>query len=384
MSRRKHSGEVSVGSDSFLDVIANIVGILIILIVVAGIQAGKPPILKKTRRAKTKGEAVAKATVLNKSPVKQSPLAEQKDESAPLEPVLAAEPEEPEEPRFAEAAEPPPDLEQRMKDLKGEIESLETAANANQAALRELERQQASGELEFTTGKDKLIREKSKLDSSVKSVEQVRALVDSQHTSLDLLKSQLEEERKRPPKVKAIKHEVTPISKTVSNEQIHVRLHKNKISVVPIHDLLEAAMRQAKKRGPELATGKSSYGTVGPIKGYSLEFKMIAEPASTAERARGGPGLYRISLASFRLDPESELQEESVEDALRRGSMFDIAVQTAVPGATFTLWTYPESFSSYRPIQSRLHELGYVVAGRPLPVGIPISFSPEGSASAGQ
>jgi hypothetical protein len=111
---------------------------------------------------------------------------------------------------------------------------------------------------------------------------------------------------------------------------------------------------------------------------------MIAEPASTAERARGGPGLYRISLASFRLDPESELQEESVEDALRRGSMFDIAVQTAVPGATFTLWTYPESFSSYRPIQSRLHELGYVVAGRPLPVGIPISFSPEGSASAGQ
>ena len=38
MSRRRSSGDQEFGSDSFLDIIANIVGILIILIVVAGLR----------------------------------------------------------------------------------------------------------------------------------------------------------------------------------------------------------------------------------------------------------------------------------------------------------------------------------------------------------
>ena len=41
MPRSKHGDEIEFGSDSFLDVVANIVGILIILIVVAGIKAGQ-------------------------------------------------------------------------------------------------------------------------------------------------------------------------------------------------------------------------------------------------------------------------------------------------------------------------------------------------------
>ena len=44
MSRRHHE-ETSFGSDSFLDVIANIVGILIILIVVAGVRVSRAPVL---------------------------------------------------------------------------------------------------------------------------------------------------------------------------------------------------------------------------------------------------------------------------------------------------------------------------------------------------
>ncbi|MFQ5732786.1 MAG: hypothetical protein ACE5KM_12640, partial [Planctomycetaceae bacterium] len=43
MSRRR-SGELEFGSDSFLDIIANIVGILIILIVVAGLRVARAPV----------------------------------------------------------------------------------------------------------------------------------------------------------------------------------------------------------------------------------------------------------------------------------------------------------------------------------------------------
>ena len=46
MSRqRRGAGEVQFGSDSFLDVVANIVGILIILIVIAGLRISKTPLV---------------------------------------------------------------------------------------------------------------------------------------------------------------------------------------------------------------------------------------------------------------------------------------------------------------------------------------------------
>lgn len=386
MARRKQSGEVNIGSDSFLDVIANIVGILIILIVIAGIRVGRAPVTKKITRTEPDAPVSVEKPIVPPlvQPLNEEPKAA---ESQPILPELAAdpaEPEEPEEPQFVEVTEPPKDLENKIQGLKDEIQRLESNAQANQLAQQEIEAQQASGELQFAKGKDSLLKEKAKLDSSVKSVEQIQAMIQSQQASLQLLQSQLADEKKRGPKVKALKHQVTPISRTVSNEQIHVRISKNRISIVPVHELLEAAMRQAKKHVSELATARTRYGMSGPIGGYSLEYKLAAEPASVAEQSRRGPGLFRISLASFRLEPEPDLREESIEEALRRGSMFDIAIQTAAPGSTFTLWTYPESFTAYRAIQARLHELGFTVAGRPLPTGIPISGSPDGSASAGQ
>ena len=45
MSRRRPKGELQFGSDSFLDVVANIVGILIILIVIAGLRVSQTPVV---------------------------------------------------------------------------------------------------------------------------------------------------------------------------------------------------------------------------------------------------------------------------------------------------------------------------------------------------
>ena len=45
MSRRATQGETGFGSDSFLDIVANIVGILIILIVIAGIKMSQAPVM---------------------------------------------------------------------------------------------------------------------------------------------------------------------------------------------------------------------------------------------------------------------------------------------------------------------------------------------------
>jgi hypothetical protein len=49
-----------------------------------------------------------------------------------------------------------------------------------------------------------------------------------------------------------------------------------------------------------------------------------------------------------------------------------------------TFWVYPDSFALYRRVRDYLYEHDIVVAGRPLPEGIPITSSRRGSVSRGQ
>lgn len=360
MARRKHSGEVNIGSDSFLDVIANIVGILIILIVIAGVRVSRAPAPKK----------------------KPAPVIEEVV-AAPEIPQPVPEPE-PEEADVVETTQPPVELTQQIQSLQSEIDQLEAKAAATEASKSELEQRQASGELEIAAGRQALQTESTQLEGHERSLAEMQALIAAQQNNLKLLQAQIKELNLRAPKVQKLKHRVTPVSRVVVGDQIHFRLSGNHVSQVPIHELLQAAMRQAKHQGGDLAHTRKYLGTAGPIGGYLLQYKLEAVPASASETARYGPGMVRVALTSFQLDPEPDIREETAEQALRKGSMFDVAIQTAEPGATFTLWVYPDSFQLYRQLQNHLHELGFTVAARPLPKGIPIAGSPEGSASAGQ
>lgn len=365
MARRKHSGEVNIGSDSFLDVIANIVGILIILIVIAGVRVGRAPVVRKDATTEVAVTSVPETVEVA---------------AVPRQPEVT----EPDEPEYVEQTEPSGDVTQQLTSLQNEIDKLEAAAKANADARQLLEQRQARGELQISAGRNTLLQEKTKHETRARGAAELEALIASQKNSLKLLQSQLAELKARAPATQTIKHRVTPISRVVVSEQLHFRLSANRVSQVPIQDLLQAAMRQAKRHADSLAATRQHIGTVGPNGGYLLQYKLEAMPASAAEIARHGPGMVRIALTSFQLQPDTELREESGDDALTRGSMFDLAMQTAEAGATFTLWVYPDSFPLYRQLQSKLHDAGFTVAGRPLPHGIPIAGSPDGSASAGQ
>ena len=369
MARRKQPGEVSIGSDSFLDVMANIVGVLIILIVVAGIRVSRAP----------KGPPATDPSATSEpQPIDVAAALSQPGPSGP------AEFEEPDEPEFVEQTAVPGDLAEKLTSIQTEISTLEAAAKTTEATKQNLEQRQASGELQIGAGRSKLLHEKVQHESRTRGVAEMEALIASQQNSLKSLQAQLTGLEQQAPKTKTIKHQVTPLSRAVVGEQLHFRLHSNRVSQVPIHELLQAAMRQAKRHADSLAQTRQHIGTVGPTGGYLLQYKLEALPASSAEIARHGPGMVRIALSSFQLQPDSELQEESVDEALTRGSMFDLAMQTAEAGATFTLWVYPDSFPLYRKLQGKLHDAGFTVAARPLPHGIPIAGSPDGSASAGQ
>ncbi|HUG90744.1 MAG TPA: hypothetical protein VML55_07925, partial [Planctomycetaceae bacterium] len=87
MSRRTEA-DPGVGSDAFLDVIANIVGILIILIVVAGVRVSRAPVAVVAPPE----SSAATPEVQGDDQSPGVPDAEDSSSEADVEPIVAAEP----------------------------------------------------------------------------------------------------------------------------------------------------------------------------------------------------------------------------------------------------------------------------------------------------
>ena len=110
----------------------------------------------------------------------------------------------------------------------------------------------------------------------------------------------------------------------------------------------------------------------------------------TAESLDGMVGLpnsggFRYGLTEWVVEPVTRLRGETLNAALTAGSEFRRQIEALDPErSVVTLWVYPDSFEMYRKLQEFAHRENFTVAARPLPMGIPIAGSPQGSRSAGQ
>ncbi len=79
------------------------------------------------------------------------------------------------------------------------------------------------------------------------------------------------------------------------------------------------------------------------------------------------------------------LRGETTEEALKPGSAFRRVIDALDPQQTaVTFWVYDDSFAVHRTLRDYLHGRDMVVAGRPLPDGVPIASSRKGTVSRGQ
>ena len=115
-----------------------------------------------------------------------------------------------------------------------------------------------------------------------------------------------------------------------------------------------------------------------------MNYLVRVETLSGLEEMKVGHGGYRISLSHWDIHPEPETKGETEETALKKGSQFYQSILGASADTTLTFWVYPDSYPIYRKLQKFAHDHGFSVAGRPLPSGVAISGSPNGSKSAGQ
>lgn len=383
MSRRPVP-EQQFGSDSFLDIVCNVVGILIILMVVAGVRASKVPV------------TLPSMAVVDPIDVEPLPTPAPALESQPL-PVLIAEEETP--PALAEPEpapipaeplpplpplEPAPELKASAEELARELAGIESQEAAVQERLAAIRRQQATLAERLQT----MTKQQASQADGLQSVERQRAATAQELEQLRRMAAQLaqmvRDRASEAPAAKKLEHRITPIGQVVTGKELHFRVLNNRVSVVPLERLIDRLKNQIDRHKEWLAKSRQQLGQVGPIEGYTMHYVVQRENASVVDELRMGPGVFRISVSEWRVEAERDVETETFSDALRNGSRFLTAINTAEPGSSLTFWVYPDSFEAFTELKAHCQQQNFLIAGRPLPMGIPIAGSPNGSRSTGQ
>lgn len=376
MSRRPKS-DLQFGSDSFLDVVANIVGILIILIVIAGLRVSQAPV------------QLFPSEVSSADPVNSAPLIVEDEEDVPLEPLIVAEATVPNPaplmPALSpETADPPRQLVSQADELAAEIARLQATYESEAERTGALRQTEAELNERLVKARSQLTNKEREARSLARDVDMQRTSFEQLHTTAEtLLEAIATEEAKKPP-VEPLEHRVTPLSKVITGHEQHYRLAGNRVSEVPVISLTTRLKDQIERRKDWLIKQRTNQGTVGPVAGYVMHYLVQRDNMGVLDEVRYGSGMVRISVAQWRIEPQADLVSESAAEALKPGALFYDSLANADEGTSLTFWVYPDSYKLYRQLQKFAHEQGFLVAGRPLPHGVHISGSPHGSKSAGQ
>jgi hypothetical protein len=341
MSRRPRNDAEAPGQDSFLDVVANLVGVLIILVMVVGTQA------------KGAIDAVAASAQANTA------------ESPPALPDVAA------------AAKAVATVEHDILNLqqKSQREDFEVAFRRQERDQLQLLVSAATDQIEHA--KNKLSqKDRANFEVSTKIKEAFKELSDLEDALAGL------SENEKP--VEVVKHYPTPMAKTVFGKELHFRLEGGRLTYVPFDEFVARLKADAPKQAYKLKETDRITESIGPLSGFRMRYTLKREVVSVPVSGGTAKG-ERVSLEQFILLPVSETLGEPVATALGEESQFRSLLREYNPKLyTVTLWVYPDSFQHFRPVRDALLKQGYVTAGRPMPEGHPIGGSPEGSRSAAQ
>jgi hypothetical protein len=176
----------------------------------------------------------------------------------------------------------------------------------------------------------------------------------------------------------------TPLSEAVDGEEIHFQLREGRVVFIPLERLLERFKEDARRKMHQLFDLPDVTGTVGPEGGFRLRYTMVRRDVPLEMQAATGSGVY-AELERWTLIPIAGELGEPIETALAERSRFREVLACYRPDTTtVTVWTYADSFAAFRRLKRATYRLGFATAARPLPEGTPIGGSPKGTKSAAQ
>jgi len=328
------------GHDSFLDIVTNIVGILIILVMVVGVRA------KDAWVDAAEDEPVPKAGKKQKTDVNT--------------PAMAAS-----------------NAEADIHEISGKI-------NAIRGEIIVEHQRRAQLQLLVETVKRRLQQRREQMDAAAREQFDLDCEVLALREQLDTIKRQQKAvENSRAP-VTVIEHLPTPLAQTVFGKEAHFRLLHGRLAYVPMNELVDRLKSEWQQKLWKLKSAPQVTETIGPLQGFRMKY-TLERKAVTDETRVGRVVRQMFGLSGFVLVPVSDDLGEPLDEALRPDSEFRRLLAELNPDmCTITVWCYPDTFDEFRVLKKELHRLGYRTAGRPLPEGCPIGGSPTGSKSAAQ
>jgi hypothetical protein len=349
--RRRRRRDIAFSFDSFLDVVANVCGIIIRLILVVWVGARSYSALKDLPAPQNEPAVVA--------------------EAAEDEPPVPPNPELDEERRRLAEAEAA-----LLRQLR-ELEQVQQEEEKQRGRLAPLEQRRQR----LVTEREALARaaddEKRGVERALPSVEQLRER--SRRLTEEVLALE-----KLPPVRRQLRYR-TPVSKPVDAEELMFECRRGRVAFIDVAAMLEDVKRGLREKSEALKRTWEVEDVAGPVGAFRLRY--------TVERVRDGLGgaqpdpnaSFSYGLSSWRVEPVTEARGETLEEARKAGSEFRQIVDGLDPQhAAVTFWVYPDSFGLYRSLRDYLYERDLVVAGRPLPDGVPIASSRNGTTSRGQ
>jgi hypothetical protein len=368
MSRRRISDDIEFGSDSFLDIVANIVGILIILIVVAGIKAGTAPI------------SAEKLSEYLRTHVKTEPA--KVEQAAAVQPVAPQPVKAP--PRPEPLVIPPsPALLKQADALKAELASLDSQAQSATAEIEKTSHDEQADSQAIAELRTAIDAEAAELGRDKTQLAQTESQLAAKKTGLLQLEVDVQKAQAVKPQVTTLQHKLTPLGREISGKELHFRLLNNRVAFLPIEELIQRLRPQILHNRDQLIRNGIQRGEIGPVAGFHMDYLLEARRLSAMEELRQGMSVA-INLSSWKLVAEPDLETESGDEAIKPHGDYLRRLRDADAETTITFWVYPDSYRLYRQLQEFAHHENFTVAARPLPFGVGISGSPQGSRSSGQ
>lgn len=352
--RTRRHREAPFSFDSFLDVVANVVGIIIRLILVVWVGARSYSSIQKTELLP------AEALVEVAKPDDQAPdltekLDRQRAEMQQAQQRLLAQMR-----RLQDAHENSRRQPVENGELSAKLALLENEKrDAERMAQAELAK---AGELRI--GREEISKRSAKLLAEIHDLE-------------------------KQPAAKKTLHYRTPVSRPVQSEELYFECKNGKITFIDMPALLDDLKHGIEEQGRQLRSTWQVEAFTQPVKAFRLRYVVEREKGMLdslgGETGPTGNGGFRYGVTGWMLEPVAFMRGETLADALKPTSEFRQIVDVLDSQySAVTFWVYPDSFEVFRRLRDYLYEKDIVVAGRPLPDGMPIASSRKGSISRGQ
>jgi hypothetical protein len=354
--RRPHREKIQFSFDSFLDVVANVNGIIIRLIIVAWVGA----------RTYSSTMHFRDEPIPDSPPVAKLPAPKIEDE--PLSPVLAA----------ARA-----ELEKARRQLADKVIHADDGAktiDAIHAELTSLAKKRADLDEQARQTAQVVDREKSDVRAAALSIEELQR-------RLGAFRQAIEKVEAMPAPTTVLRYR-TPVSKTVTSEELFFECKGGKVTFVDLAGFLKEIEQVFPDFKDRLRTQFSVDETTSPIGAFRVRYTV--ERSRSAGEAYGGASrpidknYFGYRLGRFVAEPISPDRGETLEQALRPTSEFRQTVDALDAQTVVTFWVYPDSFAIFRTLREYLYQRGVEVAARPLGMSQSIAGSPSGTKSRGQ